>query len=156
MVLLISRKVPPGAVAEERAEARTGAEELVRRYIVNNAKDGKAVRFVRWGPHMTGKELVALYEEGVLDVSRSVSCEVAVMTKLEFWLVAGSFGGQGFFHRVLHLPIEPTPGLVIAFAPDEDFLHRGWRLVKEWPAPQEPHNTLGLGPRWLVECRGES
>jgi hypothetical protein len=113
------------------------------------------------------------------------------MNKLEFWLVAGSFGGKGFFHRVQHLPIEPTPGLAIALAPDEDsweieqvtrppggsqylcvlrehidpqadwermkrdFIERGWRLVKEWPAPHEPHAPLALGPRWLAGCRGE-
>jgi DNA-directed RNA polymerase subunit RPC12/RpoP len=57
----------PGSVAEARSDPRTDAEELVKRWVVNNAQDPKAITFKRWGPHMTGRELAELFREAGLD-----------------------------------------------------------------------------------------
>jgi hypothetical protein len=56
---------PPGAKAEARERTRWPEEELVRRYIVNNAEDPGAVVFTKWGPHMTRQEFTDLLEEAV-------------------------------------------------------------------------------------------
>ena len=55
-----------GARAENRSNARIPEEELVKRYILNNAEDPKAVEFVRWGPHMTRQEWQELWKEAGL------------------------------------------------------------------------------------------
>jgi hypothetical protein len=72
VTLLVGRGVralvrPVGTVAEERSEPRTDAEELVKRWVLNNAPDRKEVKFTRWGPHMTGREVAALVQEAGLD-----------------------------------------------------------------------------------------
>jgi hypothetical protein len=64
MVVLIRTAEPePGAVAEKRGRTRIEEEELVKRFILNNAKDEKAVKFTRWGPHMLRKDYDKLMEE---------------------------------------------------------------------------------------------
>lgn len=56
---------PADQVPENRTDARTDEEELVKRYIVNNAgDDGDKVRFLAWGPHMSKQELLDLAKEG--------------------------------------------------------------------------------------------
>lgn len=56
---------PAGQVPESRNQARTDEEELVKRYILNNAeKDAGKVKFLTWGPHMGKQELLDLSKEG--------------------------------------------------------------------------------------------
>jgi hypothetical protein len=43
------------------------------------------------------------------------------MHKVEFWVCAAAHDGVGVFRRTLHLPFDPTVGLLIAFAPEEEF-----------------------------------
>lgn len=56
---------PVGEVVEKRSEPKIKAEELVRRWIVNNAEglDLDSVEFTEWGPHMSWAELEALSKE---------------------------------------------------------------------------------------------
>jgi hypothetical protein len=71
VVLIRSATPPAGAVAEARRHTRSDAEELVKRYILNNASDPAAVTFTRWGPHITEKEMADLLgEAGLLDEDR--------------------------------------------------------------------------------------
>jgi hypothetical protein len=58
---------PAGAVAEKRSRTRTGEEELVKRFILNNSGDADAVVFLSWGPHLTDKEMQDLLAEAGLD-----------------------------------------------------------------------------------------
>jgi hypothetical protein len=58
---------PPGVSAESRSHTRTPAEELVKRFVLNNAEEPGRVRFVKWGPHMSKRELEELVQEAGLD-----------------------------------------------------------------------------------------
>jgi hypothetical protein len=53
-----------GQVAEVRSMPQTEAEELVRKYILNNSLHPQSVKFLKWGPHLTWAEWVALLKEG--------------------------------------------------------------------------------------------
>jgi hypothetical protein len=66
--------------AETRSEPKIDAEALVKAHIVNNAKDNKA-EFTKWGPHMSGAELVDLYREGVV-VGSPTDAQQAEMKEL--------------------------------------------------------------------------
>jgi hypothetical protein len=48
---------------ESRSYPRGAEEERVAAFILRASKNPKAVQFVRWGPHMPGKELTALFSE---------------------------------------------------------------------------------------------
>jgi hypothetical protein len=61
-VVLVWRTRPVRAV-EQRPDARTEQEELVRRWIVRNADESVPVEFLEWGPHMTKQEWDALWRE---------------------------------------------------------------------------------------------
>jgi hypothetical protein len=64
LIVLIRVASPEaGAVAEKRSHTRIEEEELVKRFILNNAKDAKAVQFTKWGPHMKREEYDKLMEE---------------------------------------------------------------------------------------------
>lgn len=64
-VLLMGGYVgPAGQGPENRSHARTDEEELVKRFILNNAdKYADKVKFLTWGPHMEEKELQELTQE---------------------------------------------------------------------------------------------
>jgi hypothetical protein len=55
---------------EVRAAPQSGAEELVKRFILNNAKDEKVVEFVSWGPHLTDADFAALLDEAGADKAK--------------------------------------------------------------------------------------
>jgi hypothetical protein len=58
------RSLPPeGAEPEDRSYPRRPEEERVAAFILGAAKKPKAVQFLRWGPHMPGKELTTLFSE---------------------------------------------------------------------------------------------
>jgi hypothetical protein len=66
VVALVLWQARPGKIAEKRADTRTDDEELVRRWILNNAGDkADRVLFLRWGPHMNEAEIQQLREEAV-------------------------------------------------------------------------------------------
>jgi hypothetical protein len=51
-------------------------EELVKRFILNNADDEKKVRFLVWGPHMPAAEMKGLLEEaGITELAELVPPE---------------------------------------------------------------------------------
>lgn len=62
---------PAGQVPEKRSHPRTDEEELVKRYILNNAdKDADKIKFLTWGPHMSKKELLGLMQEaGIVELA---------------------------------------------------------------------------------------
>jgi hypothetical protein len=74
---------PPDQVAESRSHTRTDAEELVRRFILNNLDDEDAARteFLAWGPHMEKAEWLALWREAdlydIAKVNKEVEKEMA-------------------------------------------------------------------------------
>ena len=82
IALLVTKAVSPavGSVAEAREEPRIEAEELVKRYILNNAADAKAVKFLRWGPHMTPEEVRALRREA--GAEKDAMWDATFMTRL--------------------------------------------------------------------------
>jgi hypothetical protein len=62
---------PAGLQAEQRSRTRLPEEELVKRYILNNAEDPGSVTFLTWGPHLTRDEILALQQEaGIDDLAR--------------------------------------------------------------------------------------
>jgi hypothetical protein len=56
-----------GQVPEDRPHARVADEELVERFIRNNADDWAEVEFLCWGPHLTPAENLALAQEAGTD-----------------------------------------------------------------------------------------
>jgi hypothetical protein len=53
---------------ENRPQPRTPEEEIVKRFILNNADDDATkVRFLTWGPHMYKPELASLVQESGID-----------------------------------------------------------------------------------------
>jgi hypothetical protein len=72
--------LPAGQVPENRPFARTSEEELVKRFILNNAnKDADKVKFLTWGPHMYKAELQGLAEEAGLSLLARHQPEAAKM-----------------------------------------------------------------------------
>ena len=53
-------------VPETPSEPKIDKEVLVKAYITNNASKPEKVRFSKWGPHMSGKELSDLYKEAIV------------------------------------------------------------------------------------------
>src|SRR5262245_29509299 len=79
---------------ENRSEAKTDDEELVKRYVLACSTEPEKVKFLRWGPHMNRKETRALMEEAGLfeeplksnhsyDESRQVESFVRVRYQFE-------------------------------------------------------------------------
>jgi hypothetical protein len=66
---------PAGQTPENRSQARTDEEELVERYIQNNADLGAGkVKFLTWGPHLDKQEMSKMLEEAGAELS-DVLCE---------------------------------------------------------------------------------
>jgi hypothetical protein len=55
---------------ENRPEAQSDGEDLVRRHIVN-LNEGRTVRFLRWGPHMSDREMGVLLHDAGLTPARA-------------------------------------------------------------------------------------
>jgi hypothetical protein len=68
---LFWRFLPPvGAEPEDRSDPRRSEEEWVSTFILGASKNPKAVEFIRWGPHMPGTELMALFRDRAIDQLR--------------------------------------------------------------------------------------
>ncbi len=52
-----------GKAPVDRPNPSGAAEELVAAYLRNNSADPRSVKFLRWGPHMSPGEWVALWKE---------------------------------------------------------------------------------------------
>ncbi|HJT78209.1 MAG TPA: hypothetical protein VJ739_13480 [Gemmataceae bacterium] len=102
---------PAGAVAEDRPNPRSQEEELVRRFVVNNAEDAKAVRFLRWGPHMTGDELLALIKESGVEglVTDEAKAREAAKKLKTVTLVRVRYRDPNAFPGVGPMPFLPVP-----------------------------------------------
>jgi hypothetical protein len=73
---------PAGQVVEHRSHTRTSEEELVKRFILNNAGEkANQVKFLSWGPHMYKGELQGLLDEAGLDLLARHNAQVADLFK---------------------------------------------------------------------------
>jgi hypothetical protein len=72
---------PAGQVPEQRPHPRNSEEELVNRFILNNAAEGADVEFQCWGPHMTPAEERTLAQEAGTDRWAESLIELAYQKK---------------------------------------------------------------------------
>jgi hypothetical protein len=69
---------------QQRQEALTKEEKLLRKYILNNAADSGKVEFIEWGPHMTASELLVLWKEGGIVPDKANTDEDGAILRLVF------------------------------------------------------------------------
>jgi hypothetical protein len=158
--ILVFWSQPPTRSAEKRAFTKGPQEELVKAWILNNAQEGDKVEFVKWGPHMTNAELLALLDEsGVADLAREfgnpeeTKKAMQVLRKLTLIRVcfkSSSYGVSVFGFGVTMPP--PPPGQELPPRPvqlrDELFVVRD-KLVMPFPR----YTTEPLGDDWKTKFR---
>ena len=83
--LVFLRRGRPGREAEKRPDARTGQEELVRRWLVRNSGKSAPVAFLEWGPHMTKPEWEALWRKAEAAPPHPADALIRVRFRGRWW-----------------------------------------------------------------------
>jgi hypothetical protein len=106
--------VIPLLVTDDRPQPVALAEELVRRLILDNARDQAGnVEFLTFGPHMSRAEIEALFEEAGTDSKPRTTGDVRSKSPLRLFNLRGAdaiiLRGADAIIRVRYFANDPPP-----------------------------------------------
>lgn len=138
-------KKPPEEKAVEAKDGSADKEELVKKYILNNAKDAAVVKFIKWGPHMSGAEMRQLIRESGLDEKKGIARMVVDLLQWPMTPIVSPFPVHQLDIGAINEFLVVDMGAPVKDLKEIDFIE--WSVVRaHWVDP----NHKSLPNRWLT------